>query len=604
MSLDSARAKAGELLKRPSTNQGNGLEAMGAAPGKRRFSAFVRSDLKKAVALTERWMKVAEQRGTAGLDDILADADAEMSNEDTQLVKHALMMFITHDPIGRQLPLPPLRERDPEVVVPSKRAAAVPPAQLEAMGGLGQEAALDYFREDTGFNDHHGKWHVVYPTSGINGQLRNRQGELFWYMHAQMLARYDAERASLGLPVVVPYADFTKPIVEGYDAEIPGYADRPEDAVIPVFPIGPGVVYGPKEHNERGKRLITAAETGKFAGGENVTIGRLADTTEANIGSIDAPNVGLVGHYGDYHNVGHGMIAASGDPGSGVMGDTRTAVRDPIFYRWHRAIDDVIDVWLRTLAPHDLDKSDAKVLAKEVAVIPASAIPAGQNPQAWAAANFGGANWGTAPGGVTLNQLATKMGSEQVGQPPVPKPHLDHDDFYWLFRVENPTANDVDVTLRVFLTPEDIATTDRRRWIEMDKFTAKVPAGAKLVLLRSGKEAAVVRKPALRPGDPPPPPHPGADPTYCDCGWPYHLLLPRGSAAGKAFRALVLLTDWTLDQVPSDKPKCGSLSFCGARDADYPDQQEMGFPFNRPIDLPALMKRANVATRTVTIRHT
>ena len=33
------------------------------------------------------------------------------------------------------------------------------------------------------------------------------------------------------------------------------------------------------------------------------------------------------------------------------------------------------------------------------------------------------------------------------------------------------------------------------------------------------------------------------DPNYCDCGWPYTLLLPRGTADGMTFRLAVFCTD-------------------------------------------------------------
>jgi len=48
------------------------------------------------------------------------------------------------------------------------------------------------------------------------------------------------------------------------------------------------------------------------------------------------------------------------------------------------------------------------------------------------------------------------------------------------------------------------------------------------------------------------------------------------------FRLLVMVTDWDLDKTGPDT-KCGSMSFCGARDAEYPDKREMGYPFNRPF---------------------
>jgi len=613
MTLDQTKAKTVDLLTRKPQQISAGLEALGAAPAvKRRFSVFIGSDLKKANDLTERWMQITKAKGDAGLDEVLADADAEMQTKDSDLVKHALLMFITHDPVGRQLPIPPLVDREPEAVVPSSRSVQATPVGLEALGGTGKEAALDYFREDTWINEHHAKWHVVYPASGINGKLRNRQGELFWYMHQQMLARYDAERVSVGLKAVVPLDKFDQPIEEGYDPEIPGnWAARPDDSDWPAVPLAPGQVYGPQEHADRRDRLRAAAETGQLQhpdGTKKPIKGpeQLACTLEANAGSVEQTEWDPFSFNGSYHNVGHVLIASSGDPGSGVMTSTATAVRDPVFYRWHRNIDDIMDRWWRTQPAHDLDKSDPQVAAKEIGVISAAAIPAGTDPQVWAQAEFGGANWGNAPAGIALDKLTTLMGSHNVPGPggnPIKKPHLDHEEFFWLLRCENPTNHEVEVTFRVFLALDQYATTERRAWIEMDKFTAKVPANGKHVQLRSGRSSSVVRKPALRPGEPKPAHGAGPD-DYCDCGWPYHLLLPRGATAGTAFRALVLLTDWATDRVADEKKhKCGSVSFCGARDADYPDKHEMGYPFNRPIDLGKLVQRGNVASRKLTITH-
>ena len=45
-------------------------------------------------------------------------------------------------------------------------------------------------------------------------------------------------------------------------------------------------------------------------------------------------------------------------------------------------------------------------------------------------------------------------------------------------------------------------------------------------------------------------------------------------------RLMVMMTDWTVDRVGADS-RCGSLSFCGSRDTDYPDSRPMGYPFDR-----------------------
>ena len=46
---------------------------------------------------------------------------------------------------------------------------------------------LSWFREDVGLNEHHCNWHLRYPFP--EPPRLKRQGELFVYMHQQMLAR-------------------------------------------------------------------------------------------------------------------------------------------------------------------------------------------------------------------------------------------------------------------------------------------------------------------------------------------------------------------------------------------------------------------------------
>jgi hypothetical protein len=62
----------------------------------------------------------------------------------------------------------------------------------------------------------------------------------------------------------------------------------------------------------------------------------------------------------------------------------------------------------------------------------------------------------------------------------------------------------------------------------------------------------VIKKPADVDPANPTEPQPGGDDggSYCQCGWPYTLLLPRGTEAGLPFELLVLLTGAAADQVP------------------------------------------------------
>jgi hypothetical protein len=247
-------------------------------------------------------------------------------------------------------------------------------------------------------------------------------------------------------------------------------------------------------------------------------------------------------------------------------------------------------------------------------------IPPGVEAQALGEQLFGGAHWSgdfasaTASNGAvslkTIDELTTTIRKVNLGGRPAR--FLTHDPFSYFLRIENKAATPIDVTVRIFLAPADQAQ-DRRSWLEMDKFLVELPATTKVVVYRPDTESSVVKRPvetspaAVTAG--------GGDPdenSYCDCGWPYTLLLPRGKEPknGKtmAYRLLVLCTDAAVDRV-GHAEHCGSMSYCGAVDR-YPDSRDMGYPFCRPFAGPratairdAILALSSAAARTVSIRH-
>jgi hypothetical protein len=164
--------------------------------------------------------------------------------------------------------------------------------------------------------------------------------------------------------------------------------------------------------------------------------------------------------------------------------------------------------------------------------------------------------------------------------------YLTHEPFCWFLRLENVSDRDVEVTVRIFIAPEDTPDDpahERRAWIEMDKFIHPVPAERRVVVFRPDVFSSVIKKPAdLDPANPVQP-EPGGEEdggSYCQCGWPYPLLLPRGTEAGMPFRVVVLVTDAAADRVPQPGG-CGSMSFCGA--ADRPRRPRHGLPLRAAV---------------------
>jgi tyrosinase len=293
------------------------------------------------------------------------------------------------------------------------------------------------------------------------------------------------------------------------------------------------------------------------------------------LGALEEPTAGTL--WGDvwHHGYGHVITAfvmaphGGGDPGD--IGDTATAIRDPFFWRWHRHVDDLGFALQERLEPFAFDDAPAATLTDVELAFEADP-------------------------GTPVDELQTRVAKTDGIE------HGDHEPFLWRLRAENPGADELMVTVRIFLAPAE-AAEDRRAWIEMDKFEHALPPGSTLID-RPGRLASPARKPAERPPvwvqGPAQTPHE----QYCRCGWPYHLLVPRGTLAGMPFRVLAMLTDWELDRVAGDD-ECGSMSFCGARDR-YPDRREMGYPFSRPMPggvAATLEPLASVHARDVTIRH-
>lgn len=478
--------------------------------------------------------------------------------------------------------------------------------------------------------------------------LNDRHGELFFYMHQQMLARYDVERLSHGLPRVLPLDDFDAPIPEGYDPgptlrAFDGFAER--RAGRPLSPQN-------SQDLETWRAAIQAAVgDGTFKGGVPITRTNIGDNVE---GTTPRLRPGISDRtYPGLHNFGHGFISdlsEENDDGVrlGVMASTRTAIRDPVFWRWHKQIDDLGFEWQESQDPYRLEDDAPQVLLRHS--LPEGG-PSWSSPdlilcrkldlpghdadgfleaggQRLGEAAFGGDAWdrdfsdaevtlGDGRSFHTTTELTTEVKQrELVVEPPPGVPgapqrfdieYLTHEPFCYYVRVENLGDEDVDVTVRIFIAPEDLQE-ERRAWIEMDKFIHPVPARDRVVIFRPDELSSVIKVPADK--DPAalaePSPDANADDggSYCQCGWPYTLLLPRGTAEGTRFRLAVLLTDAALDELPRPG-HCGSMSYCGAVDR-YPDTRDMGYPFSRKFETSieeTLRALSNAAGRTFTIRR-
>ena len=176
--------------------------------------------------------------------------------------------------------------------------------------------------------------------------------------------------------------------------------------------------------------------------------------------------------YGSLHNEGHNVISYIHDPEAkhledfGVMGDVSTAMRDPIFYRWHSFIDGVFLKHKNTLPQYDpsthFEFSGISVDSVHVQISTKAAAPPNSLLTYWQKSNVdlsAGLDFG--PNG---NVFATFT-------------HLQHAPFNYMITATNTSGASRRGTCRIFIGPKidergsALTFKDQRSlMIEMDKF--------------------------------------------------------------------------------------------------------------------------------------
>ncbi|KAI9579469.1 phenoloxidase 2 [Glossina fuscipes] len=488
-----------------------------------------------------------------------------------------------------------------------------------------EEQRMSYFREDIGVNSHHWHWHLVYPGYGADEIVKkDRRGELFYYMHHQIIARYNVERFCNGLAKIKILNNIREPIAEGYFPKIMSSLNNRTYPARSAFS---------KLHDiDREDAKLEIADLERWANRiiQAIDQGFVTDTKGNNIPLDPKKGIDILGDiiestqlsinpqfYGSLHNEGHNAISCCHDPDSrfledfGVMGDVTTAMRDPIFYRWHGYIDSIFNRHKELLSPYedaDLAYQGIHVSKFEVRIQTASQK-------------------------ASPNTLLTYMEKSDVdlaaGLDFGPKgniyatfTHLQHAPFEYAINVNNAENVPKRGTFRIFICPKSdergtLLTLNEQRLlaIELDRFTETLVPGMNNIHQSSNSSSVTIpyersfRRlgPKYQPTDE----RQLAEFRFCGCGWPEHLLLPKGRPEGMAFDLFVMISDYTGDEVQQtqDQPSvCGdSSSFCGLKDKLYPDNRSMGYPFDRRLPEKSLgeliNKFPNMSMIDVVIRY-
>ena len=155
---------------------------------------------------------------------------------------------------------------------------------------------------------------------------------------------------------------------------------------------------------------------------------------------------------------------------------------------------------------------------------------------------------------------------------------------------ESPDINTYKLMFRVFMAPETQVTDlnqRRRHFVELDSFVQEIKwdlptfdGTQKFKITRKSKDSTVAMQPIPRikninDGNL------GSSKSFCGCGWPLNLLIPRGTPTGMKADVFVLVTDWEKDAYDKDAEFTGGAAYCGKKGKPYPDKRPMGYPFDR-----------------------
>ena len=460
---------------------------------------------------------------------------------------------------------------------------------------LDPEQKLAWWREDPGLAEHHYNWHVYYP---YTEPPRDRQGELFAYMHEQMLARYDFERLAAGLGRVRAFGPgytWEKPLKEGYNPKVEGFSFRPAGMLISeaVKMESKLILTDVLQRNK--ERFFYSLARGYLecpnSAKVDITMNKLGNTMEANMGSVNKKL------YGNLHNDGHNVLSTINDPDGrygvdpGPMIATQAAPRDPVFYRWHKFVDAIFEAYRVNLEPYSVEDLRMRDIEVENIETLTEEFDTGKHQN-------------------LLNNLYTFMMDKKYTvfdkkKKVVEKKILNHVPFSYQIKVRNTSSKSRLVVFRVFLAPETEEILDqwRNMFVEMDKFVVELEPGEDRQITRYDHQSSVILPPEITvddimAGKAPPQ-------QMCGCGWPRNLLLPGGSTVGFRTSLFVMATDWEEDGVEPHQTLSGSVSYCGKSGAPYPDKRPMGFPFDRAMTFADVWdlasKLPNSSTTSVTI---
>ncbi|GLV31116.1 Prophenoloxidase 2 [Carabus blaptoides fortunei] len=555
------------------------------------FSLFIPKHRRIAGRLIEIFI------GVRNVEDLKSVAVYSRDRLNPYLFNYALAVALLHRPDTRDLDVPSFMTSFPdkfvdgtvlqqakeeaEIIPEGSRMPIVIPRDYTASDAE-PEHRLAYFREDLGVNLHHWHWHLVYPHSERLIDFRKPIPEAYF-------PKLDSLVSSRGWPARVSNQTMANINRESDQVKIDiddllRWRDRIYAAIHSTSVMG-----------SNGQQIPLT----EFGG-----IDVLGNIVEAC--SLLSPNPNF---YGQLHNMGHVFMSFIHDPDGrhlesfGVIGDSATAMRDPAFYKWHAFIDDMFQEHKQTLPAYTGPQLNYQGVTVTDVKVNVDGGKTNEFSTFWMQSDV---------------DLSRGMDFTPRGSVFARFTHLNHRPFSYNIQVAN-QGNQRMGTCRIFLGPKNdesgrawLLRDQRLLMVELDRFTVTLRQGVNTIVRRSTDSSVTIpfertfrdldtQRPAE--GD-----DALAEFNFCGCGWPQHMLLPRGTPEGYPCQLFVMISNYEDDKVEQNiEGRCNdAYAFCGIKDRLYPDRRPMGFPFDRiaaaGVDTMAQFLTPNMRVQDVNIK--
>ncbi|CAG4955903.1 unnamed protein product [Parnassius apollo] len=476
---------------------------------------------------------------------------------------------------------------------------------------------LNYFTHDVNLNAFYYNLHLLYPSwlgNEATPLVKDRRGELFWFYHKQILARYYMERLSNGLGEIPELG--LDVVQQGYVPDItyhngvqfpvrPNHfsLDQPEfvQAITKIVDYEHRV----REAIDKGYALNHLGEHINLRTPEAIDV--LGRIVEAN---VDSPNPyyykdfisiwktvlgNTVGHRHQYHNGLVPLVVPS------VLEHYQTALRDPAFYMIYKRVLGLFTSWQKYLPAYKHEE-----LALPSVVIKSVEVDK--------LVTYFEHTYVNVTNHLHMNKHESKEVVDDVSVL-VQRPQLNHKVFTVRVNVKSDVAKTVAV--KFFLAPkydskgyEIPLHVNTENFYMLDYFLYELPVGEcvikresteNLFTIKGWSSAYEVYEKAYNAM------HGKGqfviDQTHRMDGFPDHLVLPKGRVGGMPFVLLVHISEYHPAKVPYGSNFDPAVSLGLGSGARVLSDERFGFPLDRPLYQWQVDDVSNIYLQDVYITH-